>query len=198
MEKCDFGAFAEMLEAALGAYGKTASESTVGIWFSALREFSLGEVRHAFGAHLKDVERGRFAPLPADLIGHIPSGHPEPQEAWSMVSKGLADERVTLVMTDEMRSAFFLAIDLAEDRIAARMAFLERYKREIANARTEGTRPKWTASLGFDKEGQEAPIAEAVRLGRIPLDYGVTLLPHKADTLALVAPDKSHIAGLLS
>jgi hypothetical protein len=191
MENSEAIEFAQVLEAALGMYGKTATKSSIGIWFEALREFGLDEVRRAFGAHMKDTERGHFAPMPSDIIRHIPTGHPDPQEAWSMVAAGIADERVTLVMTDEIRAAFFAAVDLADDKIAARMTFLERYKREIANARTEGTKPKWTVSLGFDKEGQEQPITEAIRLGRIQVTHACVLLPHKADRLALAAPATS-------
>jgi hypothetical protein len=185
MEKTDVKAFVEMLEAALGYYGQTASREAIGIWTNGLREFTLAELRYAFSAHVKDTDRGRFAPKVADIIAHIPTGHPDPQEAWSLVAGALADERSTVVMTEQMRTAFFAAVDIAGDRIAARMTFLEVYKREIARARTEGSRPRWTVSLGFDKEGQEAPITEAVRLGRISESYAVSLLPHKAEALRL-------------
>ena len=188
MESSDRERFGVMIERTLAYYGKTVSAESLSIWFNAMREFSIEEVRYALGAHVKDSERGRFAPHVADLIAKIPSGHLDPQEAWSEVARGISDERATLVMTDEMRKAFFAACDLGEDRIAARMCFIEVYRREIERARTEGLRPRWTVSLGFDKEGQEAPIAEAVSRGRISLAHACALLPHRAETLALSAP----------
>jgi glutamate formiminotransferase len=62
----------------------------------------------------------------ADVIERLDDGRPGPQEAWAVVAPTLHDEGVTVVRTREMAVAFGVALGLADDPIAARMAFLVR------------------------------------------------------------------------
>lgn len=110
----------------------------------------------------------------AAVLQRLDTGHPGPEEAWAMVAPALGDERVTLIVTTPMRTAFFVSADL--DRIAARMAFLEVYRREVATAGS----PDWNVILGHDPLGRESALCEAVDQGRITADRALVFLPAAA------------------
>ena len=105
-----------------------------------------------------------------------PDGRPGADEAWAMIPR---DEYASVVWTDEMSVAFGIAQPLLDegDQVAARMAFKEAYSRIVAANKLTGIKPKWTPSLGHDKEGRTAALADAVRLGRIGSDHATGLLP---------------------
>jgi hypothetical protein len=70
----------------------------------------------------------------ADVISRLDDGRPDAQEAWAMLP---FDEDVTVVWTEEMSGAWGVALPLLmeNDRIAARMAFLESYRTRVQRAR---------------------------------------------------------------
>lgn len=168
--------FGEMLAATLEIYGQTATKASMSIWWAALAPYSLSEVRAALSQHVRDPERGQFAPKPADVIRRIPNGHPGPDEAWAMVHHALGDERATLVLTEPMRQAFFAADHLCHDKIAARMAFLDVYKREVAKLPPV----TWGVIAGWDMQRREDAITNAVAMGRLTEIYVKQFLPAPA------------------
>jgi hypothetical protein len=82
-------------------------------------------------------------------------------------------------MTLEMQEAIAVASPLLEDgdSIAARMAFKETYERIVSKSRADRVPVRWSVSLGFDKQGREPAISEAVRKQRITIDHAIKLLP---------------------
>lgn len=119
-----------------------------------------------------------------DLMGTmtamLPSAsqHLGVESAWAAVSSGLRDERISIVWTDEMREAFFVARPLADDPVQARMAFKESYGALINRAISQGQTPKWSVSLGDNKDGRADAVRDAVARGRITQEQGVKLLPY--------------------
>lgn len=103
-----------------------------------------------------------------------PDGRPGADEAWAMIPQ---DEAGTVVWTQEMAEAYGIACQLLDDKIAARMAFKEAYTRIVDANKRNGVQPSWFPSLGQDKEGRDAVLAEAVRLGRLSADHAIGLLP---------------------
>lgn len=103
----------------------------------------------------------------ADILDRLPGGHPGAEEAWSIVAPCLANENVTVVWTSPMREAFSCALPLADDPVAARMAFKEVYERAMREARSAGIKPEWVVSLGHDVAGRERPLIDAVQQGKI-------------------------------
>lgn len=188
MEKSEKAQFGQYLTAVMELYGHALTPSAAAIWWSALESHSLDDVRSALSAHVKDPDRGRFAPKPADVIAQMPrdeAGWPDSDEAWAIVAPALADERITMVACPEIMQAFAVALNLSDDPIAARMAFRSAYAPRMHQAKREGRRPNWTPSLGWDMAGREAPLRDAVRLGRlsvgridglIPEDFGSNML----------------------
>lgn len=171
-----------ILSATLELYGRKLSPPAFSIWFEALKHWPLEACKQALGRHVQTG--GDHAPVPADIIRLLQAddGWIGAEEAWAIVAKTLSDESVTVFWTRPMQVAFGAAIELQDDKIAARMAFREVYNRELALAREQGERPVWQVSPGTDPQQREPAISEAMRLGRIAPDYAQKLLPGESDT----------------
>lgn len=112
----------------------------------------------------------------AEVINRFDDGRPGAEEAWAMIPR---DESATVVWTEEMATAFGVVAHMlkAGEDIPARMAFKEKYLALVSASRDEGSPVKWQPSLGVDPHGRESALAEAVRLGRIPAEHALALLP---------------------
>ena len=136
----------------------------------------------------------------ADIVARLDDGRPGPEEAWAMIRGALEDERVTVVWTEEMAQASGAARQLvvAGDPVAARMAFLESYRAQVARARDLGEPPTWTPSLGYDAAGRDGPLLEACRLGRLEQAKIAGLLrspPVDSSIAQLVEPAAKKLLG---
>jgi len=136
----------------------------------------------------------------ADILERIPGGRPGAEEAWSIVSPTLNDERVTVVWTTEMQQAFGVALKLQDDHIAARMAFKEAYTRLTAEAREAGAPIRWQASLGQDAAGRESVLVAAAEKGLLTVQHVAGLLPYIAGSDASLRLDnlKKEVQARLS
>lgn len=118
----------------------------------------------------------------AEIISRIDDGRPGVEEAWGMVPKS---EYESVVWTEEMALAMRNAGDLLDsgDAVGARMAFKESYVKLCQQARDIQKPVTWQVSLGYDKNGHEGALIEAVRLGRLPVAHAKQFLPHIEDIL---------------
>lgn len=118
----------------------------------------------------------------AEIISRIDDGRPGVEEAWGMVPKS---EYEYVVWTEEMALAMRNAGDLLDsgDAVGARMAFKESYVKLCQQARDIQKPVTWQVSLGYDKNGHEGALIEAVRLGRLPVAHAKQFLPHIEDIL---------------
>ena len=190
MRKDDIPEFSGMLDSVCsllsrGTYTPTAPNTA--LWFRALSGHDLDEVRAGFDAHVKDSQRGRFVPTPADILAQIEGiaaddGRPGTEEAWAIVLRG-ADESQTIVWTEEAAQAWAMVAPILNggDQVGARMAFKETYSRMVDEARRAQRRPMWSASLGHDPAGHQAALEQAALLGRLPAP----------DLLALASPEEA-------
>lgn len=91
------------------------------------------------------------------------------------------DEAASVVWTSEMAQAWGVAAPLLAqgDGVAARMAFLERYRALVQLGRDAGVPPQWTPSLGHDPLGRESALIEAAERGRLSASHVAVLLPHR-------------------
>lgn len=71
-------------------------EGALLLYFRALRDYSLQQVEWAVDQHLRDIDRGSFFPVPADLIRHLRKNEPQlpsPEEradnAWAEVEDAI-------------------------------------------------------------------------------------------------------------
>lgn len=134
----------------------------------------------------------------SDILDRIPGGHPGVEEAWALVVSALDNEHVTLVWTEQMAQAMGVARTLADEPIAARMAFKEVYLRLVAEARARKELPTWTVSLGYNAAGRSGPVLEAVAQGRIPLPHAQRLIAASADDPGLAVQLATLCPRLLS
>ncbi|MEN9885589.1 MAG: hypothetical protein RL758_167 [Pseudomonadota bacterium] len=170
----DLESFQSMLDAVSGMlsngkHERSAEESA--LFFNALLPYSLAQVSAAFSAHVKDRDRGRFVPKPADIIDKIEQAahneRPGVEQAWSMTPTGEDD---TVVWTTEMAEAHAACAPLLSDgdRIGARMTFKEVYSKLVTKAVAEGRPVQWVPSLGWDMEKRKRVLLAAVEAGRLP------------------------------
>lgn len=190
MEQREFSDFAQVYDDVMGFYGKGAVAAQKVMFFRAMGGHSLAEVRAAFDAHVKDIERGRFAPLPADLLAQIErnrqaDGRPGADEAWP-IALASADESRTVVWSGETAEAWGIArpVYLAGDEVGARMAFKSAYARLVAEARSTREPARWSPSIGHDARLRDEALRQAAESGRLPVAY-------------LPAPNPQPVAGLL-
>jgi hypothetical protein len=177
MKQNDFDQFGQMLDAVCsllsrGAYQPSAANTAM--WFRALARFDLADVRAAFDAHVADAQRGRFVPVPADLIAQLQGaaaddGRPGAEEAWALALTG-ADERTTVVWPQEVAQAWAICrpVWAIGDEVGARMAFREAYTRLVGEARAAGTPAQWQASLGHDPAQRAEALEHAAARGLLP------------------------------
>lgn len=173
MREPDFDQFSAMLNdvAALLPPAQPLSPTARAIYFRALSTLSIEQVRAGFDAHVKDPQRGRFFPRPADLMAQLQAardGRPGADEAWAIAVKS-ADEAATVVWTDEAAAAWGIArpVMALGDEVGARVAFRDAYNRLVDEARAADRPIEWRASLGHDPDGRAAGIREAIALGRL-------------------------------
>lgn len=118
----------------------------------------------------------------ADILDRIPSQHPGVEQAWALVSKVMNNEEISICWTEEMREAYGVAAPLANDAVAARMAFKEAYQRLVGEARAQRRLPAWSVSLGFNKALREECLREAEKKNLLTHAYA-------ARTTQLLAAD---------
>jgi len=176
MSEDDFDTFVAMHDSvcAMISRGKyVASDESTALFFNAMRRYSLATVRAAFDAHVGDAERGKFVPVPADLIAQIEGmlrddGRLGAEEAWALAVRA-QDERETVVWTAEIAQAFNAARPVLDrgDDVGARMAFREAYGRIVTAARADMAPVRWQATLGHDLERRQVAIEAAIAAGRL-------------------------------
>lgn len=186
MREPDFAEFGGMLDAVCGLLSRgtyVPNATNTALWFRALAAYDIATVRAGFDGHVKDPQRGRFVPTPADIVAQIvgaaaADGRPGPEEAWAIAVQA-TDEARTVVWTDEIAQAWGMAQPVLQkgDDVGARMTFREVYNRLVTDAREAGRKPMWTASLGDDKEQRDIAMQRAWRAGLLPKPEPVAALP---------------------
>ena len=155
--------------------GRTFTPAAAKLLADDLSTYDEQPVLRALSRCRRELKPGQFC-LEA-ITSRIDDGRPGPEEAWAMLPH---DEYKTVVWTDEMVSAWSVALPLIEEgeMVMARMAFKEAYAKAITEAREQRIPVKWTASLGHDKNGRESALLDAVEKGRLTSNQAKILLPH--------------------
>ena len=178
MNQSEFDEFRKILSETAEYYGKEMTAASINIWWRGLQKVDLLSLQNAFNEH---IQSSRFMPSISDVLENLKSqdGRPNAEEAWAICAPSLNNEGVTIVWTDEMASAFGVALGLQNDRIAARMAFKEAYENYLKNARRSGKPVRWIASLGHDVSGREGPLMKALQAGLLTDNHVDGLLPNR-------------------
>lgn len=67
MRQPDFPEFAEVMNATAELYARTLSASALALYWSALQDIELRELRAAVSSHINNPDTGQFMPKPADI-----------------------------------------------------------------------------------------------------------------------------------
>lgn len=151
------------------------SEAAARVLAEDLARYPEPQVMHALSRCRRELRSGLTL---ADILARLDDGRPGPEEAWAMIPR---DEAASVVWTSEMAQAWGVAAPLLAqgDGVAARMAFLERYRALVQLGRDAGVPPQWTPSLGHDPLGRESALIEAAERGRLSASHVAVLLPHR-------------------
>lgn len=124
-------------------------------------------------------------------------GHPEPNEAWAIALRA-CDERQSVGMTRQISAALYAAGPVLStgDKVGARMAFLDAYKRELSQVRQDKQPAGWFVSSGWDAQGRVDEIERMASAGLIQQEERQRLLTeHRAGQ---PQGDAVIIAGLIT
>ncbi|MEZ5651847.1 MAG: hypothetical protein R3E87_15020 [Burkholderiaceae bacterium] len=176
----------EIVRDMLRAFGRRTDDGLL-FWLDALRGYDPNAVQAAIMVVVRDRNRdSAHPPTPAEVLavleGPISDGHPEPNEAWAMVSAVFDDEAESAVLTEPMAQAWGIAAELAPDKVAARVAFLRAYERIVAEFRAANRPPAPFLSRGTDRNGHRAAVQRAIDQRLIPTH-------HPLAKIALAAPE---------
>lgn len=192
----DVAELAAALCATAETLGQTLSASAAELMAEDLAEHPMQAIAGALKACRRELT-GKLTL--AAILQRVQStdGRLERDEAWSIALTS-ADERETVVLTDEIAEAMSVARPVldAGDKVGARMAFLAAYDRLVADARRAAVPARWSVSLGHDPELRARAIEQAVSLKRLPADEAKAWLNQLA--LDKPAEDGVAIAGLIT
>jgi hypothetical protein len=201
MDDRDIEPFNVMLQAVWDFYpqAKVPTTEQVAMFFRAMGEHTIHEVRKGFDQHMRDPQRGRFPPLPSDLIAQIIGARsndrrPGAEEAWAIAIRS-ADENRTVVWTAEIAEAWGIARGIAAngDDVGARMAFKEAYTRLVTEARAALRPATWSASLGHDPEQRDKELERAQLAGLLPAPAKQAEQLQVEGPAGNVAPKRQHM-----
>lgn len=186
------------------AFGETLTEQRQEIYCGGLADIQQSHLQVAFRRARYELKWfPKLAELRA-LAGALPDapndGRPGPEEAWARMPKGKQMEDGSVVWCEEERIAYSAcrSLLLDGDQIGARMAFKERYERELAESRAQGRPVQWTMSAGYDLGHRLSVLADAVQDNRMSLASALNFVPgERMNDFATMLPS-AEAKGLLT
>lgn len=173
----------QALAVAAEVTGTTLTEAALNVMARKLAKFPES---HALAAIDAAMGACKYRLTLADILEHIPAGRPTASEAWAIVPK---DERESAVLPAEAMTALGVANSLihAGDMVAARMAFIEAYNREVQESKFAQKPVKYVVLAGWDAKGREDAVKGAVRDRKLSITHAKKLMPEldTADILGL-------------
>lgn len=180
----DFDSFAELFKTVADSYSKTLSALQLKMYFKVLSKYPIDLIQLAVEAHLSDADRGRFMPVPADLIHQLEKmrfdNRPSAEEAWSTAIQAV-DERVSFIWTEETQDAWYAAASeliAIGDKFNASRGFIAKYNDLVSVARLQAKPVVWVVAQGYDKDLRDQVIRQAHKDKKISAEYAKILLPY--------------------
>ncbi len=186
------------------AFGETLTEQRQEIYCGGLADIKQNQLEIAFRRARYEL---KWFPKLAELrelagtLSDAPyDGRPGPEEAWARMPKGERIEDNSVVWCEEERTAYSAcrSLLLDGDQIGARMAFKERYEKELAQARSCGKPVRWIVSAGYDIDHRMITLATAVRENRISLEGALNFIPGERQTDFAQMLPSAEAKGLLA
>ncbi len=186
------------------AFGESPSEQRQEIYCRGLADIQRDRLCVAFRRARYEL---KYFPKLAELrelagasLAGRGDGRSGPEEAWARMPKGNRMEDDSVVWCEEERAAYEACRSLLVngDLIGARMAFRERYERELVEARSQGKPVRWSLSAGYDTDHRLSTLASAVEKGYMSLEGALDFVPsERRDEFALMLPH-SKVKALLA
>ena len=130
--------FSSVLAGTLSTYDKSVDPAALQVWWQMMQPLTVEQFSEACRQHMLS---SKFPPRVLDILELANKGAwPTPDEAWNKFPKTECEAGWTC---PEMDAAFGACVDSLDrgDMIAARMAFIGVYEREIQGK--VGQKPKW-------------------------------------------------------
>lgn len=189
---------------ALGeAFGEGLTAERQAIYVRALADIPKDELRRAIRLAVKHLKWFPKVAELRELARGLPDAavdRPGPEEAWARMPKGEHREDDSVVWCEEERAAYSScrSLLLDGDQIGARMAFKERYEKEVAEAHAAGKPVRWIMSAGFDMNHRLSTLATAVQEKRMTLEGALNFVPgeRQSDFAQMLPPKEAK--GLLT
>lgn len=201
MQPDDYDEFSSLLDAAYDLLGKTPQAKVISagskaLFFSALAQYPMAEVRSALSAHVRE---GTFTPVPNDIKTQIERRQPVQwigaDEAWAQVPKLETEPGLLNQVTSCALAAASEFLEMPRpDLVAARMAFKQTYDRLVDQEKLAGRAPSYWVSPGGSFEEQAAVREEGMRLGLL----NSTWAPPAAPQLGHSTPPAGALEALRS
>jgi hypothetical protein len=185
-------------------FGEPVTEQRQEIYCSGLADIPQEQLRIAFRRARYELKwfpkLAELRELAGALRPMLDDGRPGPEEAWARMPKGERMEEDSVVWSEEERSAYGACRSLlvVGDQIGARMAFKERYEKELAEARFHGQPVRWTMSVGYDVEHRLTTLVTAVQEKRLSVESALNFVPgeRRTDFAQMLPPAEAK--GLLT
>jgi hypothetical protein len=186
------------------AFGEPLTEQRQEIYCAGLADIPKQQLHNGFRRARYELKwfpkLSELRELAGALPGTLANGRPGPEEAWARMPKGNRMEEDSVVWCDEERVAYSACrpLLLEGDLIGARMAFKERYEKELAEVRSTGKPPRWSVSVGYDVEHRLSTLATAVEQNRLTLASALNFVsPERQNDFAQLLPP-AEAKGLLT
>lgn len=186
------------------AFGESLTEQRQEIYCGGLADISQDNLQTAFRRARYELKwfpkLAELRELAGVLGGAVIDGRPGPEEAWARMPKGERIEDDSILWCEEERTAYSAcrSLLLEGDHIGARMAFKERYERELAEARAKGRPARWVMSAGYDIAHRLTTLAAAVREKRLSLESALNFVPGERQSEFAQMLPHGESKGLLS
>lgn len=175
MKSNDFEPLTDLLVDYIAPYGREVNESLVKLFFNALADYEIEDIRKAFAKHVRDPAEGKFCPMPAHLMAYLPSldGRPDGEAIWGLLP---FDEGTAAFLPAEAMQAFwntvYPALEAGKSAETARPFFMKDYARLVQQSRDRGEPLKIEVTIGQRGQGEHIrALQAAVKVGAVPLAY---------------------------
>lgn len=164
------------------AFGEGLTAERQAIYVRALTDIPQDQLHQAIQFAIREL---KWFPKVAELrelaFRGLEKGNsrPGPEEAWARVPKGERMEEDSVVWCEEERAAYGAcrSLLLEGDLIGARMAFKERYEKELIESRSHARPLRWIMSAGYDISHRLTTLATAVQDKRLSLENALAFVP---------------------
>jgi hypothetical protein len=184
MQPDDYDEFSSLLDAAYDLLGKTPQAKVISagskaLFFSALAQYPMADVRNALSAHVRE---GTFTPVPNDIKTQIERRQAVQwigaDEAWAQVPKLETEPGLLNQVTSCALAAAAEFLDMPRpDMVAARMAFKQAYDRLVDQEKLAGRAPRYWVSPAGSIEAQNEVRQEGIRLGLLNTTWAPPAAP---------------------